>query len=186
MGSDGEDKGKTFDVSFALTSEEIALLSRIASLKRAKIASYRYYYFWFLIAGVALSYSGGAVAHTYYGMELDSRATALVMAIFFAFFAGAVTYRQALAAWTRQISAWRITELKEPARLQMNKDGVTISTGKTTWHAAWEAIEGVTLAGGATVFWRGADAGFMVPLRAVATEERPAFVDALKAWSKTR
>jgi hypothetical protein len=186
MGSDGEDKGKTFDVSFALTGEEIALLSQIARLKRAMIASYGHYYFWFLIAGVALSYSGGAVAHTYYGMELDSRATALVMAIFFAFFAGAVTYRQALAAWTRRISAWRIAELKETARLQMNRDGITLSTGKTTWHAAWEAIEGVTFASGTAVLWRGTDAGFMVPLRAVATEERPAFADALKDWSKTR
>ena len=186
MGSDGENEGKTFDVSFALTGDEIALLSQIARLKRAKIASYGYYYFWFLIAGVALSYSGGAIAHTYYGMELDSRATALVMAIFFAFFAGALTYRQAVAAWTRRISAWRITELKETARLQMNKDGVTISTGKATWHAAWEAIEGVTVASGTAVLWRGADAGFMVPFRAVAAEEMPAFVDALKAWPKTR
>jgi hypothetical protein len=57
----------------------------------------------------------------------------------------------------------------------------------TTWYAAWEAIEDITLASGMVVFWYGADTGVTIPLRAIpAAEERAAFVDALKAWSKAR
>ena len=115
--------GKTFEVSYALTGEEIKLLAYVTGQKRARIAPFRHYYVWVFITGIALSYSGGAIAHSYYGVPLDLRATALVMALFASFIAGAMTYRWLVAIWTRRISAWRLPRLKETAHLRMNKDG---------------------------------------------------------------
>ena len=175
--------GKTFEVSYALTDEEIKLLAYVTGQKRARIAPFRHYYVWVFIAGIVLSYSGGAIAHSYYGVPLDSRATALVMALFATFIAGAMTYRWLVAIWTRRISAWRLPRLKETAHLQMDKDGFAFSRRSNKWHAAWEAIEDVTISSGAVVLWYGPDVGFMVPLRAIPPEERSAFVDAIKAWA---
>ena len=65
--------GKTFEVSAdALTDEEIKLLANVTGQKRARIAPFRHYYVWVFITGIALSYSGGAIAHSYYGAPLVS------------------------------------------------------------------------------------------------------------------
>ena len=93
MATGGAGTGKTFEVSYALTDEEIKLLAYVTGQKRARIAPFGHYYVWGFIAGVVLSYSGGAIAHSYYGVPLDLQATALVMALFATFIAGAITYR---------------------------------------------------------------------------------------------
>ncbi len=56
--------GKTFEVSYALTDEEIKLLAYVTGKKRARIAPFGHYYVWGFIAGIVLSYSGGAIAHS--------------------------------------------------------------------------------------------------------------------------
>jgi membrane-associated protease RseP (regulator of RpoE activity) len=188
MATDGEDAGTVFEFSYGLTDEEIKLFSRITDQRRAKLAPYGSYYYWMLAAGAALAYSGGAIAHSYYGVPLDSRATALVMALFAAFVAGAVAYRWLITVWLKRISAWKIERHKKIAcSLRVNQGGIALASPGTTWHATWGAIEDITLASGMVVFWYGADTGLAMPLRAIpAAEERVAFIDALKAWSKAR
>ena len=187
METDGEDAGKTFEFSYGLTDKEIELLTRMAAGKRARIAPSGSYYLWMFAAGAALSYAGGAIAHSYYGVPLDSRATALVMALFAAYVAGALAYRRLITVWFKQISAWRIERHKEIASLRVNRDGIALVRPNTTWHAAWEAIEDVTFASETVVLWYGSDTGIVIPLRAIpAGEERSAFVDVIKVWSNAR
>ncbi len=183
MRTGGEGTGKTFDISYALTYEEIQLFARVWGQKQDSIARLGNYSIWIAIAGVAVSFLGGAIAQGYYGVPLDSRSTALVMALFSAFYAGAIMYHRLGMVWSRRISARRIAILKKVASVQMNKDGITLSKAKMKWHAAWEAIEDINYCSGAVIFWSNADTGLLVPLRALhAPEEQQAFIDALKAW----
>ena len=71
MATGGAGTGKTFEVSYALTGEEIKLLAYVTGQKRARIAPFGHYYVWVFITGIVLSYSGGAIAHSYYGVPLD-------------------------------------------------------------------------------------------------------------------
>lgn len=183
MRTGGEGTGKTFDISYALTYEEIQLFARVWGQKQDSIARLGNYSVWIAIAGVAVSFSGGAIAHSYYGVPLNSRSTALVMALCFAFYAGAIMYHRLGMVWSRRISARRSAILEHVKCVQIDKDGIALSRAKMKWHAAWEAIEDITYSGGAVIFWSNADTGLLVPLRVfTAPEEQRAFIDALNAW----
>lgn len=187
METDGKDAGRTFEIFYGLTDKEIELLAWMSAGKQARIAPPESYYLWMFAAGAGLSYAGGAIAHSYYGVPLHSPGTALVMALFTAYAAGALAYRRLLAVWHKRISDWRIAKLKEAFSLQIDRAGIVLTEPGIEWHAAWGAIEDVTFAGETVVLWYSADTGLMIPLRAIpAGEERSAFVDAIKVWSNAR
>ena len=188
MVADKDCAAKAFEFSYGLTDEEIKVFGRMVHQKQMKIAPLGRYIGWIFIAiGVAVAYYGGAIAHSYYGVPLNSNTTTLVMALFAAFFSGASAYQLLLSAWYKRISVWRRKRHKETVRLKMDKDGLTLSRANASWAGSWEAIEDVTFASGSVLLWYGGETGFFLPLRVFpSTEERSAFIESVKEWSKAR
>ncbi len=131
MDTSEEGEGKTFDLSFALTGKEIELFTSLVRWKQTRIASFQTYFIWLLIAGLALSFAGGGIAHSYYQVPLDYGAIAVFMAVFCSFYAGAAMYRSLADAWHGRVSAWVIHRLKEAVRAQMSKDGIALTWKKS-------------------------------------------------------
>lgn len=183
-----EDADKTFEISYGLTDDEIKLLADATYRKQLKISSLGNYAGWIIIAmGVALAYLGGAIAHSYYAAPLNSNTSTLVMALFCVFVGGAHVQARLFRAWQKRIEAWRIIRHKETVSLKMNKDGISAYRLVVTWNIAWEGIDDVTFPPASIVFWHAKELGLLVPLRAIASaEERSAFIEAAKTWSKAR
>lgn len=179
MGS--SDEQKTFDFTFALTAAEVELFTQITERKRRKIAPYNTYWMLILVSGLALAFAGGAIAHNYYGMALDSNSSVLVTALFAAFLAGVYVYRWTLSAWWQRMGAGRIALLKEPGCLRVGQNGIEFMDKRMEWRAPWQTVEDVTAASGLIVFWIGADRGIAVPLRAIEPAgERAALIELIK------
>ena len=188
MMADKDGAAKAFEFSYGLTDEEIKAFGRHGSPKADEDRAFGRYIGWiFIAAGVAVAYSGGAIAHSYYGVPLNSNTTTLVMALFAAFFSGASAYQLLHSIWYERISAWRRKRHKETVRLKMDKDGLTVSRANASWAGSWEAIEDVTFASASVLLWYGGETGFFLPLRIFpSTEERSAFIESVKEWSKAR
>jgi len=176
--------GKIFDITYALTDQEIKLLTRIGHVKRLKIAPLGNYLGWIVIvAGVILSFLSSAIAHRYYGIELNSNASTLVMAVFFFFLAGSYADRWLIRAWLSQVSAHRVQRLKQTARARIGEDRIVYFAKDRETQTSWDFIENVTISGGTMVLWVDPDTALMIPLRAVSPpEDRSVFVETIKAW----
>jgi hypothetical protein len=185
MGTDmGGSAGKIFDITFALTDAEIKLLTRISHVKRMKIAPLGKYLGWIVIvAGIILSFLSGAIAHRYYGVELNSNASTLVTAVFFFFLAGSYADRWLIRAWLSQASAHRVQRLKQTARARIGEDRIAYFAKDRETQTSWDFIENVTISGGTVVLWVDPDTALMIPLRAISPpEDSSVFVETIKAW----
>jgi hypothetical protein len=187
MGTEiGAGAEKIFNITYALTDAEIKWFSHVAHVKRSQLAWLSNYIGWILIAvGVVLSFLSGAIAHRYYGVELNSNASTLVMALFSFFLAGSYANRWLIEAWFKQATASRILRLKETIAVRISEDRIATSSKGLETQTTWDVIRDATISAGAVVLWMDPDTALMIPLRAVLPpEQRSVFVDTIRARIK--
>jgi hypothetical protein len=184
----GAGQARTYDITFALNDAEIELLKRMSRVKLLKVARLGRYIWWINIAaGVALSFSAGAIALRYYGVAPGSNASTLVMVLFSFFLAGSYLYWWLVQTWFRQVYAHRILRRRETARVRLSEDSIIYFAKDREIQTTWPFIEEATFFAGTMLLWMDPDTVLMIPLRAISPpEERPLFAEAVRSWMKSR
>jgi hypothetical protein len=188
MGSDGGAcAARIYDITFALSDDEIKFLARLSRAKQLQAVRLGNYIWWIIIAAaVVLSFSGGAVAFHYYGVKPDSSASTLVMALFSFFLAGSYLYQWLIKVWFSRVYAHRVRRLKQTVRARISEDGITYFAKDREIQTTWTFIRDASFFAHAVLLWMDPDTVLMIPLRAVSLpEDRSAFVGAISSWIKS-